>query len=82
MSINNKLQETGTSLPIKPEIFLGMATGSLIFGLAVGSSLTQALIELSQATEEVFRGDRLPILQFQDLDKQENSSRSDGKAQT
>lgn len=72
MSINTKLQETGTSLPIKPEIFLGMATGSLIFGLVVGSSLTQALRELSQATEEVFRGERLPILQFRDLEREEN----------
>lgn len=73
MSINNKLQETGTSLPIKPEIFLGMATGSLIFSLVVGRSLTQALRELSQATEEVFRGERLPTLQFRDLEKEENS---------
>ena len=72
MSINNKLQETGTSLPIKSEIFLGMATGSLLFGLVVGNSLSQALQELSQATEEVFRGDRLPIIPFPDLEREKS----------
>ncbi len=33
-------------------------------------SLTQSLIELGQASEEIFRGDRLPILNFPEPDDQ------------
>lgn len=68
MSINTKLPETATSnhhkLPIKPEILLSLATGPFLLGLVTVRSCGSLLGELGQATEEVFRGERLPVLHF------------------
>jgi hypothetical protein len=47
---------------------LGLTTGSLLIGMAVARSLTQSLIEIGQASEEIFRGDRLPILNLPQQD--------------
>lgn len=43
---------------------LSVATVPLLAGLMAGRAITEVMISLSQVSEEVFRGDRLPILHF------------------
>ena len=54
---------TETSLfKIAPELLLSLATGPLLVALLGTRAMTQLMQELGQMSEEVFRGDRLPIL--------------------
>jgi hypothetical protein len=46
------------------QICLSLITVPFVCGLLVVESLERELLELGQASEEVFRGDRLPILNF------------------
>lgn len=39
-------------------------TMPLLLGLVLVDNVTEGLIELGKASEEIFRGDRLPILKF------------------
>ena len=52
--------------PISNSLLLSIATVPLIVSLNILDSLNQNLIELGQASEEVFRGSRLPMLNFSD----------------
>jgi hypothetical protein len=45
-------------------LLLALATSPFIVALVVIRSLAQTSVEIGQASEEVFRGDRLPILNF------------------
>lgn len=47
-------------------ICLSLATAPFLGGLLVAHQISQRLGELGEASEEVFRGDRLPILNFSD----------------
>ena len=49
-------------LPI--DLALGLATVPVLGGLMVANTLQQGAIALGELSEEVFRGDRLPILPF------------------
>jgi hypothetical protein len=64
MFSNTKPPETVIKPAIEPKVFLPLASGAMVFGLVVGHSLGQLLMEISQATEEVFRGERLPVFNF------------------
>ncbi len=44
------------------EAALGVGAGTLLLGLAAGRSLVKALQDVGSLSEELFRGDRLPIL--------------------
>lgn len=55
-------------------IWVSLATSPFLIGVLTARSLTQALIELGKASEEVFRGDRLPILNFPDPQDPEQES--------
>jgi hypothetical protein len=55
-------------------IWIALATSPFLMGVLTVRSLTQALIELGEASEEVFRGDRLPILNFPDHQESEQNS--------
>lgn len=46
------------------QFLLSLATGQVIVTLAVARSLASLLTEVGIASEEMFRGDRLPILDF------------------
>ncbi|NJO93677.1 MAG: hypothetical protein HC820_03650 [Hydrococcus sp. RM1_1_31] len=52
-------------------IWVSLATSPFLIGVLTVRSLTQTLIELGEASEEVFRGDRLPILNFPDRQEHE-----------
>lgn len=49
---------------IPQEILLPIGTASVLLALLGGKAAAQTLQTLGQASEEVFRGDRLPILKF------------------
>ncbi|GEM_PF-3172192 len=51
---------------IPPEILLSLATGPLLLGIIGGKAISRFLAEMGQSSEEMFRGDRLPLL---DLDE-------------
>jgi len=47
------------------EFALSLFTAPFLVGLVGARSLQSGLITLGQASEEVFRGDRLPVLHLQ-----------------
>jgi hypothetical protein len=49
---------------VNPELLLGLATVPMLAGLVVGKALLGALREVGTMSEEIFRGDRLPLLNF------------------
>jgi hypothetical protein len=63
-------KETNTSLPtalfhlLSPDLLLGLATGSVLIGVLTARKAGQAIQAVGQLSEEVFRGDRLPPLDF------------------
>lgn len=51
--------------PVVPvDLLISLATVPLVVGLVGAKMLTQMTQELGQLSEEVFRGDRLPLLKF------------------
>lgn len=44
------------------DLMVSVATLPLVAGLVAGRAIAEVVLSLSQASEEVFRGDRLPIL--------------------
>ncbi|HHP7243301.1 MAG TPA: hypothetical protein ACFE0H_01300 [Elainellaceae cyanobacterium] len=47
---------------ISSDILISVATAPLLLGILGGKVLTELLCDFGQASEEIFRGDRLPIL--------------------
>lgn len=52
---------------IPTEILLSLATGPFLLGILAGKASLEFLQTIGCAAEEVFRGDRLPILDFPDI---------------
>jgi hypothetical protein len=50
------------NLKIPTEVLLSVATVPLVLGLLGSRALANLFRDLGQASEEIFRGDRLPIL--------------------
>lgn len=48
--------------PVATEVIISLSSLPLVSLLAVGYIVTDGLVELGQASEELFRGDRLPSL--------------------
>lgn len=55
---------------LDPEILLGIATVPALVAIVGGSAIAKTIQELGELSEEVFRGDRLPILEFSDSSDQ------------
>ena len=51
---------------VPPELLLSLATAPVLLALVGGKVLTEAVRELGVFSEELFRGDRLPVLHFPD----------------
>lgn len=51
---------------IPQSLLLQIGTGSILLLLATGKATVKALESIGQGSEELFRGDRLPILPFPD----------------
>ncbi|MBF2025878.1 MAG: hypothetical protein IGS48_03810 [Oscillatoriales cyanobacterium C42_A2020_001] len=62
LSAQSQPQKQLDLLPI--EILIGLTTAPLVAVLVGSKALAQAVNELGQLSEEVFRGDRLPLLKF------------------
>jgi hypothetical protein len=52
---------------MNPQVCLSFVTFPLLVGLGLSRPLTEGIIELGKLSEEVFRGDRLPILPFPEV---------------
>ena len=75
---NSNFQETaGVKLlffSIPNDLLLQLGTGSLLLGLIGGKAVAQAAKAIGQASEEIFRGDRLPVLPFPEAETTSESS--------
>ena len=49
---------------IPSEVLLQLGTGTMVLGLLGSKAVAETLQAIGQASEEVFRGDRLPLLKF------------------
>jgi len=49
---------------ISSEILVSALTGPLLVGLLGSKNMMQWFQEIGQSSEELFRGDRLPVLKF------------------
>lgn len=49
---------------VPPEFLLSLATAPVLLALVGSKVLTEAIRELGVFSEEIFRGDRLPVLHF------------------
>lgn len=54
------LPELSVSLPVAVNFTISASTLPLLALLAGGRAITAGLTEIGQASEEIFRGDRLP----------------------
>jgi hypothetical protein len=52
---------------MNPQVCLSFITFPILVGLGLSRPLTEGIIELGRLSEEVFRGDRLPILPFPEV---------------
>lgn len=55
---------TTPSWQISSELLLSLATGPVLLGLLGNRAINQLLPEIGLYSEEIFRGDRLPMLNF------------------
>lgn len=51
---------------IPQDVLLQLSTVAVLTALVGGKAFSETLQAISQASEEIFRGDRLPVLQFPD----------------
>ncbi|OUL33134.1 hypothetical protein [Nostoc sp. 106C] len=58
---------------IPQSLLLNIGTASILLLLTAGQVSVKALESLGQASEELFRGDRLPILDFPEDNELKNS---------
>lgn len=67
-SPNQKRSETdGLNLlffSIPVQILLQLSTGPMLLALLGGKAASETLQAIGEASEELFRGDRLPVLKF------------------
>ncbi|MDJ0708195.1 MAG: hypothetical protein QNJ46_33405 [Leptolyngbyaceae cyanobacterium MO_188.B28] len=50
------------TLPVSPELLISLATGPMLLGILSAKSLSEFVQQIGVASEEIFRGDRLPVL--------------------
>lgn len=51
-------------LSIPSEVLLQLGAGGMVAALVGGKAIAETLQAIGQASEEIFRGDRLPVLKF------------------
>ncbi len=52
-------------------IWLSLATPPFLLGITLVNSITQGLKEVGEMSEEIFRGERLPLLNFPEADSED-----------
>ena len=53
-----------TNLKQWGEVWIGLGTAPLLVGLLGARAIAAAMQEMGTASEEIFRGDRLPVLKI------------------
>jgi hypothetical protein len=75
-NLSSRPQETaGVKLlffSIPNDLLLQLGTGSLLLGLIGSKAVAQTMQAIGQASEELFRGDRLPVLPFPETETDRN----------
>ena len=57
------MAESNPKTRVEPQdLLLSVATVPLVAGLVAGRAIAELIFSISEASEEVFRGDRLPVL--------------------
>lgn len=51
-------------------LLVSLATGPFLLGLVAGRALEHLLQDLGKASEELFRGDRLPVLPLEEAGRE------------
>ncbi len=59
-SLPSSVPDLSVALPLATTLSIGLATVPLLAVLAAGRLIGEQAIELGKASEELFRGDRLP----------------------
>ncbi|MBL1178869.1 hypothetical protein [Pantanalinema sp. GBBB05] len=62
--LNEPVPNAPSTDPRSPDLWLSLATVPILMGVLGGRGILQAVQELGQLSEEIFRGDRLPLLTF------------------
>lgn len=62
--LNDPTSNAPSPAPRSPDLWLSLATVPVLLGVLGGRAMLQAVQELGQLSEEIFRGDRLPLLTF------------------
>lgn len=70
-SANNKQQEPNTAMspspfPIPTDLLLSLATAPMLLGILSIDAIFGGLESAGVSSEEIFRGERLPMLHFPD----------------
>ncbi|MCG8367987.1 MAG: hypothetical protein MJA27_32235 [Pseudanabaenales cyanobacterium] len=52
------------TLPVSSELLISLATGPMLLGILSAKSLSEFGRQIGLASEEMFRGDRLPVLKM------------------
>ncbi|MGG6297316.1 hypothetical protein ACQ4M4_23225 [Leptolyngbya sp. AN02str] len=55
-------------LNVNAEMLVGLATVPVLVGLVVARAVNGVLLSVGEASEELFRGSRLPVLHFKPSD--------------
>ena len=61
-------------------IWVGLGTAPLLLGLLSARAIAAAMQEMGTASEEIFRGDRLPILKITPSDSNSDSNSFDSNS--
>ena len=61
------------SLPIPVDLAVSIASGPLLLAMISGQAVLTRMIQLGVDSEEIFRGDRLPLLPLLPIDSHANS---------
>lgn len=63
------MSSTQSSVKVPTALLLSLGTIPVLALLVGGKAVLQVMREVGEASEEIFRGDRLPILETQDAEK-------------
>lgn len=63
------LRKSGSEMPT--DLLLSLATGPMLLGILAAQAVGSWLQSVGLASEEVFRGDRLPVLHVPDLEREQ-----------
>ncbi|TVR08748.1 MAG: hypothetical protein EA395_10885 [Phormidium sp. GEM2.Bin31] len=77
-SYNNSGHRPGgtASEPTLTRLWVGVATAPVLAGLWGAQALFESTIALGEASEELFRGDRLPVLNVPSDESESNNAQS------